>query len=347
MHRRRFLAVAGMAVATAGLAACGGGAPPASDETPLTADPAELERLAKAEGEVVWYSGGINANEPAKKAFEQRYGITLTYSRYSSADMAQRVQADVRSTGSVAADCVSISDTALLTFLRRENLTRAVTAADFPGFPAEFMLGDAGPLTQLAVAVVGTNSQQLAGFAPRTWQDLLDPRLSGRIMVNDPRNSATWLQLWYDVLNTPALGESYLQAIAAQSYQPVASAPVGTEQLAGGQGSVLLASVPSLIDAAAEKGAPVGYYFPVDPSPVSYTAMSMVRDAAHPNAAYLFVRWAASEEGQTVLNAGEGTASVLGDLPGAVPRPANLRPAPDPDLVKATLPRITELLGFG
>src|SRR5690606_28839547 len=99
----------------------------------------------------------VSANEVVAEAFEKEYGIKVDWQRFSSADMAQRTQADARATGSIQADVVSSSDAALLGYLQEEGLIRSLTADDFPDYPAEYMLGDIGPVIHFSVPVIPYN----------------------------------------------------------------------------------------------------------------------------------------------------------------------------------------------
>ncbi|MET7335429.1 extracellular solute-binding protein [Nonomuraea sp. NPDC005650] len=311
-------------------------------------DPAQIESLAKTEGEVSWLAAGTQATSDAvAAAFEKRYGISVKVARYSSADMAQRIESDVRGLGRIDADVTTQTDNALALSLRDGGYIERLSAKRFPGFPEKMMYGEIGPLVQFAVPVVGYNTRSLDGFVPDSWDDLLDPRLKGKLMIADPRSAATWGQIWHAILKTPALGEKYVKALVAQDFQPVASSLVGAEQLAAGQGSVLVASTPSVFNAQIAKGAPIAFFSPTNPAPVAYTSVSIVKGAAHPNAAQLFARWLAGEEGSQVLNTAEGTASPLGELKGTFPSPPGIATTPpDPGAVRASGERAAELLGF-
>jgi iron(III) transport system substrate-binding protein len=327
------------------LTGCGGAEQPT---TRAADDPVQVEQLARQEGQLTWLAAGTQAAaDKTGAAFQAKYGITVTVQRYSSADMGNRVQGDVRSLGRIDADVTTQTDNALALSLREQNLIPAASESTYPGVPASQMYGEVGPLVQYAVPVIGYNKALLAGFEPKTWADLLDPRLRGQIMIVDPRTAVTWGQIYRALLTTPGLGEGYLRQLAAQDYQPVASSLVGAEQLTAGQGAVLVASTPSVFDAQIAKGAPLAYFSPADPAPVAYTSVSVVEQAAHPNAAKLFATWLAGPEGSQVFNAAEGTASPLGTLPGAFPLPAGVSTTPpDPQAVRDAGVQAAQLLGF-
>ena len=196
--------------------------------------------------------------------------------------------------------------------------------------------------------VGGYNTSGLTDLTIDSWDDLLDPRLGGRLMLVDPRGSGAWAQMYATLLEDPRLGEGYLQRLGAQDQQPVANSIVGSEQLVAGQGDVFVAGTPSILQAAVDSGQPIGYWYPTDPSPVSFTNCLISSAAQHPNAAKLFLQWLMTEEGQAALNIPDYTASALGDIPGAtVPLPTEIARPAEPERVQEQLPRILELLRLG
>lgn len=324
------------------------GEDPDGDTHPMTMEWEELVERASAEGGLVWYSSNLESTMATVAAeFEQTYGIPVTFERMSSGDLGQRVQADARGSGVIGADVIGPTpDSALTEFLLEEGLIDPIDVGDLEGFPARFMQGEASAVCQVQVPVIGYNTEVLGDFTPREWADLLDPRASGLTMINDPSSSLGWAQVWSTVLNDDGLGEEFISAVSHTQYQRVASSLVGAEQLIAGQGGLLVAGIPSLLDPAIADGQPIGYFFPVDPSPVLLNYCALPAGTANPHAGALFFRWLLGQAGQTVLNVAEISASPLGDIEGAVPLPATLTQAPPADQVRDELPRILELLDF-
>lgn len=347
MRRKWTLIVVAVLTATA-LVACAGDGESPSAGTPV-AKGDELVALAKQEGQVIWYTGNL---EPAIKsvqtAFKQAYGIDVVVpERLSSAALSQRIDADVRSGGVINADVVLTTDLALSAYLKDKGYSTPVSIDMFPGLDEDFMQGDAAVGCGVIVPIIAYNTRVLGDFTIKSWDDLLDPRLSGKIMVNDPRGSAAWAQLFSGLLNDPKLGEDYLAGLKRQNYQPVASSLVGAEQLIAGQGGVLVAGIPGLFAQAMADKKPIEIWYPADPAPVALDVCLLTKGAAHPNAAKLFLQWLMTEEGQAAMTIPDRVASPLGDIKGAVvPLPANYSKAPPPEKVQQDMPRILELLGF-
>lgn len=344
---RRVLRLTALAAAVLTLSACAGdGSPPPAEPT----EPAEdLIALAQEEGEVVWYTRSRPETVDAvQSAFADKYGITVTSALSSGTDLARQIETDVRDTGSIRADVVATADLALASYLGEEELLAPLPAELLEDFPQEFMLDDTSAVYQISVAVIAYNSELLGEFRPGSWHDLLDPRLRGELMVNDPRGSAAWGQLWSTILHDQDLGADYISSIADQEYQPTATSLVGTEQLVAGQGTALIAGLPILFTQLIEDGMPIEYFFPEDPSPVFFNVIGVSAESANPSAGRLFLTWLLGEEGQALINSVDETASPLGDLnaEGMIALPEGYTTAPPPEQVREDLPRILELLGM-
>lgn len=354
MKNARRLALVGLAGAlTVALAACSAGSTPAEpEETAATGAPLseeELVELAQEEGRVVVYTGWRDDSIAAvKEAFSEKYGIEVVIEeRFSSAALAQRIDADVRTDGRINADWVLTTDQALAQYLREEDLTLPVSVTDFPGLSENFVEGDTAIGCTVGVPVVGYNKDVLGdGAVIDSWDDLLDPALGSQLMIADPRGSAAWANTWSSIYNDPDLGSDYIQSLGELPYQPVASSLVGTEQLVAGQGGVLLFGIASLFEPAIEAGQNIDFWFPEGPAPVFFNFCMQTADSDNPHAGLLFFKWFMSEEGQNLVQGIERLASPLGDLPDSLPLPDDFTVAPDPNQVAEELPEIMSLLGF-
>lgn len=350
-HRRRLAltAVAGALAIT--LVSCAGGTLPAPEEpggpgAPTTEE--ELIELAQQEGQVVVYTGWRDDSIAAvKEAFLEKYGIEVVIEeRFSSAALAQRIDADIRTDGRINADWILTTDQALTTYLREEDLTLPVDVNDFPGLSANFVEGDIAIGCTVGVPVVGYNKDVLGDMVIDSWDDLLDPALGDQLMIADPRGSAAWANSWSSIYNDPTLGPDFIEAMGELPYQPVASSLVGTEQLVAGQGGVLLFGIASLFEPAIEAGQAIEIWVPENPSPVFFNFCMQTAESDNPHAGLLFFKWFMSEEGQNLVQGIERLASPLGDLPDTFPLPADFTVAPPADQVAEELPEIIGLLGF-
>jgi ABC-type Fe3+ transport system substrate-binding protein len=197
-----------------------------------------------------------------------------------------------------------------------------------------------GPLLGVAY-----NTNLVKGPPPCTWDALLDPRFAGKIIPADPASSAAYAEFYDIALHDPRLGEAWFRKLHAQGFASVAAGAVPAGQLVGAGGGMLsIASSVPAIEPLKDKGAPVAFCPLDNPAPAILEYMAILDKAPHPNAARLFFDYFASRDGQTkYAQVGKGT-SALGQLPGAVPLPADLV-IPDAKRAQDDLPKIQSLLG--
>ena len=133
-------------------------------------------------------------------------------------------------------------------------------------------------------------------FAPKTFDDLLNPRWKGGFGMSD---SAT---LWYTGFlkyTGEEKGHEFMRKLATQKPAFRDSETVIIQLL--GAGEFPLGLVYSHQAATMKKrGAPVDWVG-FEPAIVALHPISMVEKAPHPNAAKLFIDFALSDEGQKIF----------------------------------------------
>ena len=305
---------------------------------------------AKEEGQVVWYSGSSEAPAAAiAEAFEEKYGIPVSVTRLTSADIGTRFQSEA-SAGNVQVDVLSTVDPTLFVNLHENGLTTALTPDLIPSvanYDAEFILDDnAAVVIGIGPTAVAWNTEILPNFNPSSWEDLIDPALANEIVLVDPRSSNAWAQLWSVVLNEPSLGEDFISRFAAQGVRQVVDSSVpGAQLLAAGEAGFLMATTVNTQIPLVEQGAPLKDMILQNPAPNYKQFIALAKEAPHSNAGALFIDFLLSEEGQQIYNSVHVQASPLGNLEGTLPLPEGLADAPAAR-VQADLPKVLELLGI-
>lgn len=153
--------------------------------------------------------------------------------------------------------------------------------------------------------------------APRSYQDLLDPKWKGKMSVDTED---------YDVLTALeiAWGEQravdYLKSLVKQDLRPVRGRTHQAQLLAAGEFAVSIGLYLHRIAVLKSQGAPVHHLFfePLFSKPIPVTLM---KNASHPHAAALFLDWALSQEGQEAITqktghfiARKGVADLFGRI---------------------------------
>jgi iron(III) transport system substrate-binding protein len=134
--------------------------------------------------------------------------------------------------------------------------------------------------------------------APRSYQDLLQPKWRGK--MNFGSDEYAWYSVMLDGMGK-AKGLDFMKALARQQLHiPGGSSIMRLQLMLAGESAIAVAARGRRATEYKEKGAPIDYRL-LDPYPGEPNGLALMRRAAHPYASILFIDWMLSEEGQTVL----------------------------------------------
>ncbi len=264
---------------------------------------------ALKEGEVVLYSGVIvnQALRPLTAAFQKKYpAIKMTYWRGDSEDIAVKLGAEVRA-GNPVADVVE--GTGIGEMVARAGLAQPALSPEIAGVPER--LRDPNHLwlpTRMSYFSAAYNTRLAPDdTAPKTYDDLLDPKWTGKMAW--PRTAASGAPLFVTNLRM-AWGEdkalTYLRKLATQRIVNFAAGSARTlvDRVIAGEYPIALAIYAHHPLISAAKGAPVNSRL-LAPVASAAGTIALARGARHPSAAMLLVDFILSEEGQKILAAAE------------------------------------------
>jgi iron(III) transport system substrate-binding protein len=289
MHRRRCL---GLLALTAALALPA--APAAQADAAQRLDAARLER------EVVWYTAMNTPDaEPLRKAFRSRYPfLEVTILRQPGEKIRTRVLTEARA-GRHLWDVVSFNQLDM-DALDQEGLLAAYASPEArTGFP-DGAVDPRGHWTAIYVRqyVIGYNTRAVRpADAPRTWQDLLDPRWKGRLAIDE--NEIEWYGSMLDYLGRDR-GLAFMRALARQEPQLRRGHSLLSKLLVAGDFPLALVHAAEM-EEEKKAGAPVEWVRTLDPIVTSPSQVGVAAKAPHPEAARLFADFLLSREGQTLI----------------------------------------------
>jgi len=262
----------------------------------LSAPQANIE-AGKKEGKVVVYGSVVpQAMEGLHQAFKKKYGIDVEYWRGSSTQVSERALTEWRA-GKPGFDVVE-GNRGVQLIMRDEGLFAKYVPPASEKFPAQFKEKDGliTPWRVLPISILYNTDLVKPNDMPKTLDDLLNPKWSGKISVPDPTRHTTTAQFFWNLRQPQFKGDKwldYVKGLAKQNPILVESlAPVTTTIIKG----EALVGITYIKYIKQYKG-PVTYV-PMDKYLTDPNYLALSAKSARPNAAKLYIDFGCSPEGQ-------------------------------------------------
>jgi len=292
------------------LAACGGTtaapspSPTASPKPSTTESPdAVMTRLyeaAKTEGKVAIYSS-MNTDDAKKvfPVFEAKFpGVKVEHTRASGEVLTTRVVTEKKA-GQDLFDVVE-SNLFEVGYIIDQGYTQKYIVASASDYPAEVKdAGGAFIAARLNNDIPGINTQKLpAGITIKTWKDLCNPALSGKIAV-EQGDVVVYSALRKILGDTEA--QNVLKCIAANKPSLRSGHTDMANLLAAGEFAVTLSSNGHrLAQLKNEENKPIDWGR-TDPIITDVQGMALANKPPHANAGKLLMEWLTSPDGQKAI----------------------------------------------
>ncbi len=264
-----------------------------------SADPKLIEG-AKKEGELAWWS--TIAQDQSQKLvdeFMKRYPfVKASYWRSGSVGLHQKIMLEARA-GKVNWDVVSQTTPEFIYELKQKKLSTAYDSPERRFFSADLKDKDAYWTGTYALPTgLGFNTQQVKmEDAPKSYNDLLDPRWKGGKISVDDENYELLIGL------VQAWGKQraveYLKALAAQAPAIARGATQRTQMLGVGEFPLAI-SYTHTVEWSKSQGQPVDWVN-LEPVVIKFDGIQLAAKAPHPNAGKLFIDFVLSRDGQELL----------------------------------------------
>lgn len=280
----------------------------------------ELYVKAKVEGALAFYAGGPTAPWEARaKIFEERYpGIKISIGGGFSNVLDKKVDAQLAA-GKLEVDAVIFQTAADFVRWKREGRLLAFKPDGFDKMDAAFKDTDGVFWATMVNAVpYAYNTEKVAAAdIPNAATDLLKPQFAGKVVTAYPADDDVTLWVFNHVVQK--YGWSYMDKYMAQKPSFIQGHLGEQRSIGSGQNLVTFDSILEITEALKRQGQPIESHIPtVDPLPIWPLLGTIFKDAAHPNAAKLFMSWLLAPEQQAKMP----TWSPRSD----VPPPAGYKP---------------------
>jgi iron(III) transport system substrate-binding protein len=278
----------------------------AGGAAPAAAEPIEaLYAKAQQEGSVSLYAT-INAQtaQILLPAFEARYpGVKVDWVDGTAERLAARIIAETRG-GKVLVDVLQTNIENIAQLYQQRLVADLPEVPEAAGWP-DTLKGPYWLASDLKFYVAAWNTNLVRpDEAPRQFDDFADPRWKGRLLI-DPGDYQLLVALARHKLGSEDAALDVLRRIAANDPEFHAGHSELVELVTAGQGAACLTCFSHHFPPRLKRGAPVDYLLAEGVGLIS--ANGVFKNAPHPNAAQLWVRWVASDEGQQTYAAAGAT----------------------------------------
>ena len=263
-------------------------------------DPKLIE-AARKEGSLVWYTAmAIDTAKPLADSFEKKYPfIKINYIRVGTAQMINRVITETLA-GKWDFDAVTVLG---MDALVKRNIFAPYLSPERAAFDDEFK-DPKGLWTGVYHnnIVLAYNTKQLTEKeAPKDYADLLDPKWKGRIGMDE--RDYTWYGTLVHTWGRER-SDKYMKQLAQQGptfrrgHALIAQLVVAGEFPLGWVYSFR-------VETMKQEGAPIEWIDTFNPIVVELGGIGLSAKAKNTNAAKLFIDYALSKEGQTIVRGGK------------------------------------------
>jgi iron(III) transport system substrate-binding protein len=255
---------------------------------------------AKQEGEVVYYAS-MNLGEANVliAEFEKRYPfIKIKLNRTGSEKLLTKVLAEAHAKKSFA-DVIQTVEFSMHLLRRTGLLARYLPQADAL-YPEEFKQKGFWTTVYYNPYVIGYNTRLAPqAMLPRTYEQLLDPRWRGKVMMEGTK--ADWFAGILQIMGEQR-GLNYMHELAKQ--QPVIREghELLAQLIAAGEAALDVNIPAASVERLKEKGAPIDWVS-VGETPAIMVGIGLSAQARHPSAGRIFLDYMLSREGQKLMQA--------------------------------------------
>ena len=158
--------------------------------------------------------------------------------------------------------------------------------------------------TYLTPEVIAYNTDKVAAAdAPKDWDEVLDPKWKGQVLIRDPVASGTMRAIFGAIMvramqqtGSSAAGYDWLRRLDANTREYTFNPTLLFEKMKRGEGTITLYNMPDMATLAQRNGAPVAYVVPASGTPVLVDAIAIVKGTEQADAARKYYEFVTTAE---------------------------------------------------
>jgi iron(III) transport system substrate-binding protein len=284
------------------------------------AQSSKLIEAAKKEGKIVAY-GSLESDtvDAIMNAFKKKTGLEIEYWRASATKVMDRALSEARA-GRPVADVIITNDNPLR-LMQKQNFFQKYESPSASNFPPDAIDPFLGPrYRNVIIGVLYNTSAIKAADAPKSLEDLVNPKYKGKLVMPDPTQHTTttqWVTSLHKVMGKEK-ADKYIRDLAAMKPIMVESLLPAAERVTTGETPIAITYVKYAF-IFGKKGAPLDYVrLPKMLGDGHY--IGLAAKAPHPNGGKVFIDYFLDNESMKIMaSRGEfvNRKGVYPPLPGA------------------------------
>ena len=252
-----------------------------------------------------------------KEGFEKKYpGVTMEYYFAGTSKVVTKISTEAQA-GHVDADVIWVGDAADYVSFKEEGILQQYSSPEAAGLDPNYIDAE-GYYTAARLVGVGIAYNTVTvkpEDAPKTWNDLLDPKWKDQIVMSDPGTAGTTKYWMNAMMCSDKYGADYMQKLKDNGCLLESGTTATHNQLAAQayQVGVCLDYVTANLVA---EGSPIAFLYPEDTVSIA-SPIGLVKDCNNEENGKLLYDYILSKEGQEILVA-NNLVSVREDVEQAV-----------------------------
>lgn len=275
-----------------------------------------LNRAAQADEPLVWYTGSqVEAVDAWVKLFKERTGLTCDYYRAGGLNIAQKFEQEAKA-GQVQCSLVGGGLSPLLEQWADRGLLMSYESPEFAHYAPETILPGfhGGTIKGDATTMIYNTEMISEDEKPKTWEDLLDPKWKGKIVMADAGSSSAALH-WFSAM-LKAKGRAFMEELRKQDpLVRTGSGEVVNTVVSGERPLAAMVHAYHAQGAIARGATNLRLIVPAEGCPVSWSYLCIAANAPNPEGAKKFFDFALGQEAQILWQEQFFVGSARNGLP--------------------------------
>ena len=259
-----------------------------------------LPRSAAAQEAFVWYTGfPTEPSDAVSQKFTEQSGIPVEYFRAGSNNVVQKFDQE-RQANQVRCSVLVMTLPVLIAQWSKEGVLTRYDSPEFAHLPEEFVIaGYAAPVNGETMSMAYNAEMVSADEAPKTWEDLLDPKWKGKLALTDAASASSALH-WFAAVQS-VYGKEFMEKLSQQDVLVRTGSADVANTLVSDERPVTAAITQSHASRAIGKGGALRIVVPEVGAPIITNVICIPAQAPDPETGKQFLDFILSEDVQVML----------------------------------------------